>query len=287
MRRIFSGDGGGMKGLIIAKFLDMAPYRVPDFPSLDDFDLFAGTSTGGILALGLEFGLTPAEMVRYYRERGPEIFPKGPKRARWIKRDRYDVRGLETSLRGTLGNVKLNQASRALLIPALDWNAPERQDCVFFFDETSDYTYFDAARATSAAPTYFKAYELGEHRFVDGGICCNNPSVAAVTHARKLWPDEEIEIYSIGTGREPGHERHYPFTALGLLDDVFDLAISGSAGIAHAELKHDPSVYYVRYDFGFQRAVAMDDARPETLDRFEGLARYPVIRADTRRKGRS
>lgn len=93
-------------------------------------------------------------------------------------------------------------------------------------------------------------------------------------------------MYSIGTGREPGHERHYPRTALGLLDDVFDLAVSGSAGIAHAELKHDPSVGYVRYDFGFQRAVAMDDARPETLDRFEALARHPVVRADTR-KGRS
>jgi patatin-like phospholipase/acyl hydrolase len=42
---------------------------------VDHVDLIAGTSTGGILAVGLAIGLTAKEMLQFYRTRGPVIFP--------------------------------------------------------------------------------------------------------------------------------------------------------------------------------------------------------------------
>ncbi len=272
-----------MKGLIVAKFLDR---HFPDFPDLDSFDLLAGTSTGGILALGIEKGMSPAQMVDYYLTHGPAIFRKGPKKIRLIKRDRYSAGSLEKSLRETLGTKSLKDVQRPVLIPSLDWTKAERQDSVFFFHEERPYSCFDAAMATSAAPTYFPAYVLDGLRFVDGGICCNNPAVAAMTRARKLWPDEELEVWSIGTGREPGSKHRYPWTALALFNDVFELAMAGSAGVAHAEMKQDRSVGYVRYEFNLGKAVQMDDSREKTLKLFLEVSRNPVKRADTRKERR-
>ncbi len=171
MKRILSIDGGGMKGLIVAAFLDNAPVG---FPDLDTFDMLAGTSTGGILALGLEHGLSPAEMVDYYVTHGPEIFRGGPKGIRFIKRDRYSAKALTRSLRETLGSKLLEEVSRPVLLPSLDWTKEERQDSVYFLHEGRPFTCLDAALATSAAPTYFPAHLLGGLRLVDGGICCND-----------------------------------------------------------------------------------------------------------------
>ena len=74
MFRILSLDGGGIKGAFTASVLtaieEEIGQRIGDY-----FDLIAGTSTGGILALGLGFRI-PAETIRdFYKEMGPLIFP--------------------------------------------------------------------------------------------------------------------------------------------------------------------------------------------------------------------
>lgn len=277
---ILATDGGGMKGLITAAFLDSRPRG---FPDLDDFDLLSGTSTGGIIALGIRMGLSPASMVDYYRTNGPRIFPKGPRRVKLFKRNRYNTTGLSESLREVFEDRRLKDDDRPVLIPALDWRATERQDAAFFFEENSPFSYFSAARATSAAPTYFQAYALNQRLLVDGGLAMNNPAMGAVTHARELWPDDELEVWSVGTGREPGKEHRYPFTTVGMLDDVLELSMSGAAGIVHKELSVDRSLSYIRYDFNLQKGVPLDDARPDTLALFMSIARNPVKRADTRK----
>src|SRR5258708_1694631 len=75
--RILSIDGGGIRGIFPAAVLaglereftggrSIAPY----------FDLIAGTSTGGILALGLGAGYTATDLLELYVKRGNEIFPE-------------------------------------------------------------------------------------------------------------------------------------------------------------------------------------------------------------------
>jgi hypothetical protein len=72
--RILSLDGGGLKGAftagVLAAWEDHTKLRIAD-----QFDLIAGTSTGGILALGLGLGFSAADLLAFYLERGPTIFP--------------------------------------------------------------------------------------------------------------------------------------------------------------------------------------------------------------------
>ena len=80
MFRILSLDGGGLRGSFGAGFLAEIERRLPAGRRLaDGFDLLAGTSTGGILAAGLAAGLTAADLVDFYRRRGPGIFTPRPK----------------------------------------------------------------------------------------------------------------------------------------------------------------------------------------------------------------
>jgi predicted acylesterase/phospholipase RssA len=62
-------------------------------------------------------------------------------------------------------------------------------------------TILEAARATSAAPTYFPETSIDGDCYVDGGIGYNNPTEEAIREARRIWPNREIGcLVSIGTG---------------------------------------------------------------------------------------
>lgn len=67
--RILSIDGGGVRGLPVTVLLERLEKERPGF--LDEVDLFAGTSTGGIMALGLASGLKPAQMRILYQDKAP------------------------------------------------------------------------------------------------------------------------------------------------------------------------------------------------------------------------
>ena len=72
MYHILSLDGGGIRGVLTAALLERLQAHQPDF--LGKVDLFAGTSTGGVLALGLAYGLSPAVCRRLYEKRGSQVF---------------------------------------------------------------------------------------------------------------------------------------------------------------------------------------------------------------------
>jgi len=80
--RILALDGGGIKGMFTAAVL-AAWERETKLKIVDHFDLIAGTSTGGILALGLGLGMSAADMVQFYRDKGKIIFPMTRLHNRW------------------------------------------------------------------------------------------------------------------------------------------------------------------------------------------------------------
>src|SRR4030042_2308896 len=72
--RILSLDGGGIRGIITAIILQRLNAEAGLTGWLDSTDLIAGTSTGGLLALGLSHGLSPEFMRSVYETKGAEIF---------------------------------------------------------------------------------------------------------------------------------------------------------------------------------------------------------------------
>lgn len=207
MTRILSFDGGGICGLLSLVALDRLLSRYPKM--LENVDLFAGTSTGGIIALGLADNLTVSVLRKLYESQGDKIF----KRKWWapfgITRSKYSNKGLKKLLEDIFRERTLGDLKSKVLVPTfmLDDSKKNMWRPKFFDNWDSDDSdcevlVRDVALATSAAPTYFSAY----NNYVDGGVIANNPAAAAT--AMMLDPDvvgrrvnrKELRVLSIGTG---------------------------------------------------------------------------------------
>lgn len=219
--RILSIDGGGIRGVYPATFLAGLEQRYLGGDSVARyFDLIAGTSTGGILALGLAAGLRTSELRDLYVDRGCEIFPPvgsgvlGAAERRLMNvcqyfKFRYDRKALMRILRDTLGDRKFGEAETRLCIPSFDgrygevyiFKTPHHPD--FHRDAKEPMT--KVAAATAAAPTFFQPLEDGGYTFVDGGVWANNPIMIALVDALSCFSvsPERVRILSLGCGDDP------------------------------------------------------------------------------------
>jgi predicted acylesterase/phospholipase RssA len=199
--RIVSLDGGGIKGVMTARILERLEAELPGW--IASTDLFAGTSTGGILALAIASGMSPTECVELYRENGKTIFSgRGLLSFEYFSAN-YDPKGLRSVLEARFGNKKLKDLAKQVLVPAFDL----RRWCPKFFDRDhdGDASVVDVALATSSAPTYFPAHgwPTGPDMtcYADGGLFANNPSDSAIAFARSRKIDAgDLRLVSFGTG---------------------------------------------------------------------------------------
>ena len=214
--RILSIDGGGIRGIFPAAFLAELEERYLGGSSVSScFDLITGTSTGGIIGIGLGAGLSAAEIRDLYVERGEQIFPPaGPAARRMaglsrVFRHRYDREPLMRVLWEYLGDRALGESRSRLCIPSCEGHHSDLY--VFKTPHHPDYcldgaeTMVTVAAATSAAPTYFRPLDQGGYTFVDGGVWANNPVMIGLTEALSSFtvPRERIRILSIGCGDAP------------------------------------------------------------------------------------
>ena len=210
--RILALDGGGLRGTftaaVLAKWDDMIKSGGGNH-IVQHFDLVAGTSTGAILAIGLGLGLSPSEMLMFYRTKGHIIFPKNRKLRHWLK-SKYESHTLRETLQSVFGDCKLSQASCCrLVIPTV--RAINGVSEAIVTAHSPDRTAFasisavDAALASSAAPTYFDEAivesPIAVESYIDGGIWANNPILPAIAEAvRHLKiPINRIDVLSVGT----------------------------------------------------------------------------------------
>src|SRR5437879_8799197 len=189
MRRILSIDGGGIKGVFPVSFLAEIESALSVRSVADYFDLIAGTSIGGIIALGLGLGLTAHEMSEFFSSKGPGIFPQHVIPRSTLRlifgRERYKPDDLRNALQEQFGSRTLADSRARLLIPAFDATQADIHIYKTAHHERlgMDYrlTAVEVAMATAAAPTYFPVYD-SKHciTLVDGGIWANDPLALAV-----------------------------------------------------------------------------------------------------------
>lgn len=219
--KILSLDGGGIKGVYSATFLNHCEKEFCNGSGLaEHFDMIAGTSTGGIIALGLGLGFSTNDILDFYREDGRAIFPPlpsswiGRKWRSWGRHTRkpvLDHRELEAALKQRFGERLFGESETRLVIPA--FMMPKTEIAVFKTDHHPDYKRdhltpaWRVARSTSAAPTYLKGHEHEESGriFIDGGVWANNPLMVAIVEALTAYDiiSEQIRVLSIGTGNAP------------------------------------------------------------------------------------
>ncbi len=209
--KILSIDGGGIKGVFPASFLASIEESVGGNIN-EYFDLIVGTSTGGIIALGLGMGYSAKEMLAFYEELGPDIF-KGNSRFKKLRRlffGKYNAEPLKEALKSKFGEKQLGESKNRLVVPSVNLETGE----VHVY-KTSHHPRFerdfkekvvDVALATSAAPSYFPTHRSASGiPLVDGGVWANNPMGLAVVEAIGVlgWNKGEIKVLSVGCTTEP------------------------------------------------------------------------------------
>ncbi|MDL2407677.1 patatin-like phospholipase family protein [Rhizobium calliandrae] len=229
VRFILSIDGGGIRGLVPALVVADLAKRLNGLPMHKAFDLIAGTSTGAIIAAGLtcphpsgngDAACVPDDLVNLYAKEGQDIFGTTLLskiiNLRGLTEERYDATPLETKLQARLGTAEIAAGLTKVLITA--YNIKARQALIMSNsdDQNSHFRFWQACRATSAAPTYFEPALIENFAkaaddpdrlvpLVDGGVFANDPILAAYVEARKMgWEKsrDSVLVLSLGTGQQ-------------------------------------------------------------------------------------
>ena len=283
--RILSIDGGGVRGLLVTVLLQQLDERLPGWR--DRVDLLAGTSTGGIIALGLAKGLTPTDLRILYYDKSPRIFGDSflddIRDLGRVVGAEFSNRDLRQEVERVFGATRLQDLGKRVLISAFDLDNEDPDPAKrtwkpkFFHnfpgtDTDGGLRVADVAMYTSAAPTYFPSVD----GYVDGGVAANNPSMAAVAQAldrrSRVSPRpsvDDIALLSIGTGRSLSritgkrHDWGYAQWAKPLLRLMFD-AVSGIPDFQCQQILGNS---YHRIDYTFRPGQEVDLADHTARDR--------------------
>jgi hypothetical protein len=211
VRRVLSIDGGGIKGAFAAAFLDGLQARLAH-PLWAYFDLIAGTSTGGIIALGIGAGLKTSQILRFYDQYGPAIFVRQGILARIAHylSGKHEAGPLRFALEHVFEAKRLGESRVRLTIPSQNLETGEVHIFKTAHHErfATDYKELmvDVALATSAAPSYFPTHllPLGTP-LIDGGLWANNPSAVAAVEAVSIlgWRPGDVFLLSLSCTRAP------------------------------------------------------------------------------------
>jgi patatin-like phospholipase/acyl hydrolase len=294
MRRILTIDGGGIKGVFPAAFLSALEDELGG-PIAEYFDLIAGTSTGGIIALGLGLGMTAKEMLQLYRDTGGRIFRRRRLGARLLAlfRANHTDAAMRQTLNAVFGDSFLGESRTRLLIPSLDF-AAERvhlYKTAHHPELVNDYKVpaVEVALATVAAPTFFPIHMSPEGvPYIDGSMWARNPLGLAVIEAVGVleWKRDEIKVLSLGCTSSRLNVSWQKRVSLGAsywgarIADVFMKAQSSSAIVtAHAligahnvhRISPDMSAYHFTLD-GIQHMPLLAE-----LGRDEAHRRLPEL----------
>lgn len=294
--QILSLSGGGFLGLYTATVLAELEER-SGRPLRDSFDLIAGTSIGGIIALGLSAGRSARDIGNAFVEHGPRIFPHAPPKTKpgWVYRfarnvpaPLYSAYPLRRTVESIVGaDTCMSDLLRPVVIPAV--NLTKGGPKVF---KTGHHARFvldwrlkvvDVALATSAAPTYFPAHRIGGELFADGGMFANSPDMIAMHEAEMFLGArrEDIRVLSIGTTTTDFAMSSALDPNMGVMgwmqnQRLTDVMIGSQQALINDMMRHILDDRYLRIDRRQadeqRRELALDAATPGAIANLQSIA---------------
>jgi hypothetical protein len=206
--KVLSIDGGGIKGLFSARIIEHFEQKF-NCNIADYFDLICGTSTGGLIALGLSLNIPVGLISNLYYKRGKKIFPQRLGLLRSLIQlafgSKYDNKELRQTLEEIFGDKTLSDSKTLLCIPA--FSLTDGRPFIFKYDHAEGdlvrdnrTKYIDIALATSAAPAYLPIITIDTYdnkQFVDGGIYANNPTLVGVIEALRYFVGKNKEFQKL------------------------------------------------------------------------------------------
>lgn len=264
-------SGGGFRGLYTAAILeDFEHHHSSSLAS--HFDLLAGTSVGGIIALALACEI-PAQTIRETLEKhGAEIFqpytlcqklsiPRLLTKFtlfRGLFRAKHKNDALKTALTELFDDKCVRDLKHRVIIPTVNWTTGLPK--FFKTPHNPKYTHdasvklVDVAMATSAAPIYFPNYKFGGSVYVDGGLVGNAPGLFALHEAESNIPDvgdSEKLLLAIGTMSTKITPNQNESVNRGLInwgEDLFSLILASQEGVTDYMLQQKMGSNYYKID---------------------------------------
>jgi len=297
MKKILSIDAGGMRGIIPAIILAEIEARAGR-PVCQLFDFFAGTSTGGMLALGLNCPasadclrpLSSASDVEWlFHQWGNRAFGNKSSRTGRLSTESTSGNRIEEMFREYFADTPLTSSIKPTMVTAFDLVTGEP----FFFNSARnigiDALMWQAARATTAIPPHFPPLRLHispapfrnshEACLVDGSIFASNPAACALAEAHALFPGEpNFFLVSLGCGA----------VAHGLLPvdlqqnrrRILNCSLTAQSACVDYQMRALlPPQHYIRIQAellpGLER---IDDTSKDNLEIMDGIARETIAR---------
>jgi patatin-like phospholipase/acyl hydrolase len=258
------------------------------------FDLLAGTSTGGLLTLGLampdgrgEPVSQTAHVIEIYEKARDKIFVRGSHNpVHPLLHERYASHHMEDTLGAFFGDTPLSAACVDVVVTAFDLLS--RDAHLLNSRDARDTPGLDvpmrvAARATSAAPTYFEPVPvtLGDpprkHLLIDGGVCANNPAMVAYAEVQRRNPGAEVLLLSLGTGATNRGYPDHEVADWGLAHwarVILHVVIDGTSEMVHLQLRELlDQRHYLRLQATLHQASdRLDDAQDSNIELLRGEA---------------
>lgn len=294
-------SGGGYLGLYSARILMELEKALGGRELHTCFDLVAGTSVGGIIALGIAAGVPASRIASAFEERGEAIFSTrpAPKSAlalfydigRTIRGPKYTGKALRQTITELLGELTLGDLHRPCLIPAVNLTKGGPQ--IFktphhaAFSRDLHVKAVDVAMATSAAPTFFPIVLIGDELFADGGLFANSPDSVALHEAEHFLEVERkrVRMLSIGTTTSKFSFSHSAGTDLGLFgwakgQRLIQAMLASQQQMTEFTLRHRLGNRYLRLDTTQSpeqvRDLALDVAHIDARRTIGGLAESTI-----------
>lgn len=299
-RYILCIDGGGMRGIVPVVLLQQLEKSIRELGGDKDiatyFDLIAGTSTGGLITLALTCESTLEhtkssngsqvsldDLLESYMSMGETVFQAKPFYGlRQLADNKYSVSGIQNYAKRLFGDAQMQSAKVPTLIMAYDL-ARGDGEIIRSYGDGQDFPIWVAARATSAAPTYFEPLEYQDRLLADGGVIANNPALYAYLEAKRLYPEcEKFHILSLSTGgvfHTMSKDDAYGIISWGnQVSPMFDTAQKRTCDLVLSSMA---DIEYLRLDDPLPEPVKMDETNQAVLRRICGCAYEEALRHES------